>query len=209
MAIYMWEGTPIIPSDYQEVEWIWSSWTQRIDTWVRPNNVNYWFECKTQFTALSWDWNVMNLWWTSVDDNRYWWWGYGARIQVWHPMNWSSAFSYVTGSIDTSTIYTSSYNYNWNKSFILNDVTKTSSLMTGSYTYNTNWNIFCQAYSWAYARFGSFNLYYMKIYSWTTLIRDFVPCYRKSDNVIWLYDTVNSVFYTNNWSWTFTKWGNV
>lgn len=36
-------------------------------------------------------------------------------------------------------------------------------------------------------------------------IRDFVPCYRKSDNVAGLYDLVNGVFYTNAGSGTFIK----
>ena len=42
-----------------------------------------------------------------------------------------------------------------------------------------------------------------KIYDNNVLIRDFVPCYRKSDNVPGLYDTVNNVFYTNAGSGTF------
>ena len=41
------------------------------------------------------------------------------------------------------------------------------------------------------------------------LVRDFIPCYRKSDNVAWLYDLVNNIFYTNSGTWTFTVWPNV
>lgn len=52
-------------------------------------------------------------------------------------------------------------------------------------------------------------LYYCKIWDNWTLVRDFVPCYRKSDNVIWLYDLVNKQFYTNSGTWTFTKWPDV
>ena len=53
--------------------------------------------------------------------------------------------------------------------------------------------------------------YYGKLYSFTmdTMdgrpIRNFVPCYRKSDGVIGLYDTVEGVFYTNRGSGDFTK----
>lgn len=39
-------------------------------------------------------------------------------------------------------------------------------------------------------------LYYCKIWDNGTLVRDFVPCYRKSDRVKGLYDTVNDIFYT-------------
>lgn len=56
---------------------------------------------------------------------------------------------------------------------------------------------------------GRFKVYSLKIYNSWTPVRDFVPCYRIADTVIWLYDVVNDQFYTNAWSWTFTKWPNV
>ena len=37
------------------------------------------------------------------------------------------------------------------------------------------------------------------------LLRNFVPCYRKSDGEIGMYDLVNGVFYTNSGSGTFIK----
>lgn len=51
-------------------------------------------------------------------------------------------------------------------------------------------------------------MYRCKIYSNGTLVRDFIPCYRNSDNVIGLYDTLNNVFYTNVGTGTFTKSSN-
>lgn len=45
--------------------------------------------------------------------------------------------------------------------------------------------------------FAKFKLYYCKIWDGETLIRNFIPCYRKSDNIVGLYDTVNNVFYMN------------
>ena len=41
------------------------------------------------------------------------------------------------------------------------------------------------------------SIYSYKIYENNILIRDFIPCYRKVDNVIGMYDVVNDVFYTN------------
>ena len=41
------------------------------------------------------------------------------------------------------------------------------------------------------------------------LIRDFIPCYRKSDGEIGLYDIVNNVFYTNDGTGVFLKGGDV
>lgn len=36
------------------------------------------------------------------------------------------------------------------------------------------------------------------------IVRDFVPCYRISDNVAGMYDMANGVFYTNSGSGSFT-----
>ena len=48
-------------------------------------------------------------------------------------------------------------------------------------------------------------IYSLKIYGTNDqLIRDYVPCYRKSDNVAGMYDLVNGVFYTNAGSSSFS-----
>ena len=52
-------------------------------------------------------------------------------------------------------------------------------------------------------------IYNAKVYDNNILIRNLVPCYRKSDNVIGMLDMVNNVFYTNAGSGTFTKGNNV
>jgi hypothetical protein len=48
-------------------------------------------------------------------------------------------------------------------------------------------------------------LYYCKLYDNDVLVRNLIPCYRKSDNAIGMYDTINKVFYTNSGSETFLK----
>jgi hypothetical protein len=52
-------------------------------------------------------------------------------------------------------------------------------------------------------------IYNVKIYTSGNLVRDFIPCYRKSDDVIGLYDLVNDAFYTNAGTGTFTKGGDI
>lgn len=54
----------------------------------------------------------------------------------------------------------------------------------------------------------SFKLYDFKLYDNETLIRDFIPCYRKSDNEIGLYDLVENMFYTNAGTGEFVKGNN-
>ena len=56
---------------------------------------------------------------------------------------------------------------------------------------------------------GSHKLFYCKLYQDDILVRDFIPCYRKSDNEIGMYDVVNDVFYTNNGTGTFLKGADV
>lgn len=63
--------------------------------------------------------------------------------------------------------------------------------------------------NWSFAESAIMKYYYFKIYDDWTLVRDFVPCYRKEDGEIWLRDKVNKVFYTNAGTGTFTKWADV
>ena len=48
-------------------------------------------------------------------------------------------------------------------------------------------------------------IYSIKIWNNTTLARNFIPCYRKSDDVVGLYDTINDTFYTNEGTGEFTR----
>ena len=41
-------------------------------------------------------------------------------------------------------------------------------------------------------------IYYCQIYNNNNILRDYAPCYRKSDNKPGMYDLVNNVFYTNS-----------
>lgn len=50
-------------------------------------------------------------------------------------------------------------------------------------------------------RFGT--LYHAKILNGSYVIKNFVPCYRKSDGEIGLFDTVDKIFYTNSGTETF------
>ena len=53
--------------------------------------------------------------------------------------------------------------------------------------------------------FLNMRLYSFKFTDNNALIRDFIPCYRKADNEIGLFDLVNGVFYTNQGTGTFLK----
>ena len=48
-------------------------------------------------------------------------------------------------------------------------------------------------------------IYYLRFYDGNTKMADYVPCYRKSDGEIGMYDTVTKTFYTNSGKGTFLK----
>ena len=75
-------------------------------------------------------------------------------------------------------------------------------------TPDTMWVGICRGISNEYIN-GTNQIFSCQIYDNGTLVRDFVPCYRVSDNEIGLYDLVNGVFYTNQGTGTFAKGNDV
>ena len=57
--------------------------------------------------------------------------------------------------------------------------------------------------------YSNIKLYRCKIYENEELIRDLIPCYKKSNAEIGLYDLVNDVFYTNAGTDEFLKGDNI
>lgn len=80
----------------------------------------------------------------------------------------------------------------------------------GEYTMTSNLYLFAQNYNGS-ARFGyNRTIKAFKYYDKTdTLICDLVPCYRKSDGVVGMYDVARKTFLTNAGSGTFTKGADV
>ena len=57
----------------------------------------------------------------------------------------------------------------------------------------------------SYDDFATGKLYYLQIWEGGVKLYDFIPCYRKTANVIGLYEQVNQVFYTNSGTGSFQK----
>ena len=198
--------TSRLPSAYQEVEWIWWMWiidpsttnTMRIDTWINA-------------TSSVWVYAKMYKIWTRNDTEWFYAYTGGTTSRRWlttYP-SWKWCPQWETWrqtnvTYNTQQWYEIKFNYNNNKQTLIDN---TNIYSMTSATFNSNTNVFIgreshwSSYWWRCAFF--------KITDGTTLVRDLVPCYRKADNVIWLYDLVNNQFYTNSWTWTFTKWPNV
>lgn len=193
---YIGEYTGRLPSTYQEVEYIKSSGTQYFDTGFYPTWKS---EIEIDFIRESWG-DVWTFW---VDS----WWTYSA-FSILNDRIFCYWSQYQTQNQNYYTIWTRYLMKFKNLTCTLNWVTK--------FTYNSNtFTSPYSAYMFAKRRnnsiecYSNTTCYSLKLWDDWTLMRDFVPCYRKSDNVIWMYDLVNDVFYTNSWSWTFTKWADV
>lgn len=195
---------------YQKVEYIQSDWNQIIDTWV------YWTwntSILTKMVVTSrkgnydmyywayWDGNIRAFFMQSnYPDNN--------KIRVVNYSNDDATRKYVD-SINNLQFNTEYIIEHTNTTFKINwtvQWTMASSSFTTNYTLCVFW---IHGKTWTLTPKLIWKVYYFKIYNNWTLVRDFAPCYRKSDSVIWLLDIVNKQFYSNAWSWTFTKWSNV
>jgi hypothetical protein len=198
-----------LPSAYQEVEYIQSSGTQYINTWYIPNNttkiewkISNWNTSIWRYETFFWarlNWSSTGRWFLLDYDNNTW----KYNLMFWMAYSWLSynlPFSFANWN--THIIQMSS---DW----VYEDWTLKYSPASQTFTSPVNLYLFANNNNWSTAEQSWFKLHYFKIWNSWTLVRDFVPCYRKSDNVIWLYDLVNSAFYTNAWTGTFSKWWNV
>ena len=92
----------------------------------------------------------------------------------------------------------------------ISGVQATTGVTQTVYTMTRNLYLFAQNYNTA-ARFaGTFKWKSFKYYDKNNvLICDLIPCYRKSDGVVGMYDIVRKIFLTNAGSGSFTKGTNV
>ena len=82
----------------------------------------------------------------------------------------------------------------WTTTDLEND--KSTTVAISGITVANEANLFMFSYN-IYNIHPNLRIYGCKIYNSDKLIRDFIPCYRKADNVSGMYDVVNKKFYTN------------
>ena len=186
---------------YQEVEYIQSSGTQYINTWLTVSgNVKADYEYTPTSSSPSapvfmdndrrsnWfgSWNTYIYYWGNTSNNE--WYTVGSLAQN------VKAHDIVAKSWCSRTLNWTTVSY-----------TPSSSYPSPSWTLK----LFAGQRAGSIISYNVSKLYSFKRYDSWVLTQDLVPCYRKSDNVIGLYDLVNKQFYTNAGSGTFTKWPNV
>ena len=189
-----------LPSGFKKLEYIQSSGTQYIDTGFKPNQDTR-VVCEVGGYSIA-DNSVTNL--------------FGARTST----SSSDQFSFnIAGSTNyRSDYYNSRVGYSTELSFsgkihidknknvcsIESDGT-TYTVTNTQGTFQTPFNLFIfgENRNGSVHSIPNVKLYYFKLYDNGVLIRDFIPC-KNASGVAGLWDDVNSVFYQNAGSGTFT-----
>ena len=187
-----------IPSEYKEVEYIQSSWTQYFIVW-NTFKTSYKTVIDLQMTVIGADY--VPVWLRNSSNYRYWvdaWSGYFQIISWWN--DWKKTLV-EDKNRHTITIDKSTATIDW---------TNYSIYYTNATFSHWIW-VFCYN-NWTTPEsrlFSSNKLYKLNIYDENgELIHKLYACYRKSDNVVGMYDKISGNFYTNQGSWSFTKWPN-
>ena len=186
-----------LPSEYQEVEYIGTTGTQYITTSITPNT-NTQVEVKIEVTTTAMDKTIFgtNRWSTYYHltpySNTWYYWLNGSESHAWTYSNvvWTQyEVVYNNSNSQLSINWTEVWSTSWTTSTNPLEIAKRASD-------NTKW---------------VFKYFYFNVYNKSTseYLLKLVPCYRKSDNVIWMYDLVNNQFYTNSWTGTFSKGNDV
>lgn len=197
------EAIRTLPSEYQEVEYIESTGTQYIDTGVVPNqNTGFEIDFKTNNDFNSTSYGCI----------------FGARTQS--VVNELQLSTFCDGTNTTGTLRR---NTTSNKAGLTssrmtaklignrysNSTGYSLEIVSGDFTAPSPITVFTLNQSGSKTQYGKVVLYSFKLYDGLTLVRDFIPCYRKSDGEIGLYDLVNNTFYSNRGTGTFLKGENV
>lgn len=201
------EPQPYIPVEYQEVEYIESTGTQYIDTGISGINSTDELYAKVVLTDSD---NAGNFF--GWDDESYY---YDINLRHANQSNkmqlaWGY-FVYVNATTATSinTLYEIETKVNSsNLEFYINN-SKQGQLNTTNNSASQKHGLFARFRNNSPRLYAKVKLYAFRYKRNNTLIRDLVPCYRKSDSEIGMYDRVNGTFYTNGGTGTFTKGSDV
>lgn len=197
-----------IPKTYQEVEYIEGNGTQYLDLGFKGTN-NHGIEIEFAYTSTSSDVNA-RLFGTREGSG-----GTNAFAYL-SSSNGNCSGSYYIASnggyasgLNTSQINTNFHNIKINvtndkKVYFDNNLIFTGDNTEYIATYNTRLFNSYNGSAWS-STCASAKIKKLKIYENNILIKNLVPCYRKGDNKIGMYDVINNIFYINQGTRTFLK----
>lgn len=197
----------ILPSEYQQVEYLRSTGTQYINTNVATSTL-IGYDIDFLITPDGSTIEQMVIGSSRWGQSRYFLdmnfnntqtkvqFGVGSYFVIYSSASTNIKYRFLT-NVDTNSF--------GNYELYENGILVASGNETGDISANTNdIYIFCRNNSTQEpTTFACMQLFACKMYDNGIAIRNFIPCYRKSDSVAGLYDIVNNVFYTNAGTGTF------
>lgn len=189
----------MLPSKYQQVEYIEVTGTQYIDTgYMLKGNLKVYGKVYTsvqrkEMAVVGTEAEGIEIGFSSTN-NRFFVFSHN-----------SVGVAPETSIYNTIVEFTACVTNKPSKELILHNIdggVKDSSTAT-NYPYGDNVKLNLFQYNNRMYFYG--RLYQFQIYDDDKLVRNFIPCYRKSDNTIGLYDVVNNRFYTNAGKGMFLK----
>lgn len=181
-----------LPSEYQEVKFLHGTGEQRIDTGVYlKDTLKFEGEYSSLQTTEGGLWGVYSSQYGTLEHQIYKTYSnaetrlyYGASSTNMVKISGTTTFNNYHVLIDGSNVYV-------NDELLSSTITRASNSAFTIPLYNVA--------TGAGTFFGGSNakFRYFKIWDGNELVRDFVPCYRKSDNVAGMYDLVTNQLFTN------------
>lgn len=195
------KGSSRVPVGYTEVEWIQSSGSQYIDTGYVITSENMRVVIKFAYTAAHSDATLFGSETTGITGSgEYSICPYGnPQFFVGGSKGLKSAYEPSLNEVCTLDITAN----NGTLTDIWNGTRQNSQSYTQSLNHTYSVAVFGNNVSGAVTQKVSMKLYSFQIYDGNVLVRDYIPC-KNPAGTIGLYDLVNSAFYTNAGSGTFT-----
>lgn len=197
----------LLPSEYQQVEYIECTGRQYIDTEYLPTGqlrvdgiVNV-PEPTTELAVVGTSSQGWELGFTAVTSTRNRFFSYLV------PSNFGSIAVVPESSIYNTMLQFSAIN-DKNQSFRSLSLNVDNAYIEST-VINANYRLKLYLFNYRNVYYFTGKCYNIKIYDDDILMRDFIPCYRKSDNEIGMYDVINNVFYTNSGTGKFLKGGDI
>ena len=202
----------ILPSGYQEVEYIKSTGTQYIDTGVSALDKAY--DNANSIIHYSMDIDFQFDEWQNAKATNIIA-GFGSSTGNWIGYNndvGNIAMGTTEGTYFTDNNPTARHSYH----YAYDSDGKTGRFVRDDNAYITRENTVGSSNTrnlWLFSAYGTFwsiaKIYSCVVYKDSVKVRELYPCYRTSDNEIGMYDIVNDVFYTNSGTGTFLKGSDV
>lgn len=198
--------TSVFSEEYQEVDYIESTGTQWIDTEFKATEYTG-IEAKFQFTSISptqqalfGSGNAPGLIYNFyINGKSGWSYAYNNDSGNWVPLSINA---------DTSQ-HQLIFNYTGDSTKeLIFDSTKISLKYTSVSGTTTADNVYIASYKDAIAlgaQHAKVKIFMFNMVDKGHVVRNYIPCYRKSDGVIGLYDTIDGKFYTNAGTGVFKK----